>query len=312
MRILVTGGAGFIGSHVVDALLKRGDEVCVVDVLDDYYPPAIKLRNMAGFRDQVRLVQADLRDRAALEAALHGQEAVIHLAARAGVRPSILQPELYVDNNVRGTQILLDAMASQGVQRLVYASSSSVYGARSGAGAFVETDSVQRPVSPYAATKLAGELLIHAACATGSLQASCLRLFTVYGPRQRPEMAIHLFARKALQGQAITRFGTGGSLRDYTYVGDIVRGLVAALDRPSSFQVYNLGSARPITLTGLLAALEEALGVSLVIEELGDQPGDVPATWACIDKARAELDWEPEVRLEQGLASFREWLLSTG
>ena len=312
MRILVTGGAGFIGSHLVDALLSRGDEVTVLDVLDDYYPVEVKLRNLAGFRNQVRFVQADLRDRPVVEAALAGQEAVVHMAARAGVRPSIREPELYVDNNVRGTQILLDAMAAQGVRRLVYASSSSVYGARSGAGAFEETDSIQRPVSPYAATKLAGELLIHAACATSPLQASCMRLFTVYGPRQRPEMAIHLFAQKALAGQPIMRFGDGESLRDYTFVGDIVRGLIAALDRPRDFEVYNLGSGRPITLNGLLAALERALGEPLRIEEHGDQPGDVPATWASIGKARGDLGWEPQVALEQGLASFREWLLYAG
>lgn len=312
MRILVTGGAGFIGSHLVDALLARGDELRVVDVLDDYYDPRIKLGNMVGFRDRVHFAQVDLRDRAGLERALEGCEAVIHLAARAGVRPSIRQPELYVDNNVRGTQVLLDAMAARGVKRLVYASSSSVYGARSGAGAFRESDPVSRPVSPYAATKLAGELLIHAACATGDLQASCMRLFTVYGPRQRPEMAIHLFARKTLAGEAITRFGNGESLRDYTFVGDIVRGLVAALERPDGFQVYNLGSGRPITLNGLLEALARVLERPLRIEQLPDQPGDVPATWASIDKAREELGWAPERDLDEGLNAFREWLIGGG
>jgi len=307
MHVLVTGGAGFIGSHVVAALLGRGEEVSVLDNFDDYYDPALKRANL---RPAARLVEGDLRSAQDVDRALEGVDAVVHLAARAGVRPSLTQGPLYIDVNVRGTQSLLDGLERAGVRRLVYASSSSVYGART-SGPFSEDDPVHRPVSPYAATKLAGELLIHAATQTRELQATCLRLFTVYGPRQRPEMAIHLFARKALAGQPIKRFGDGQSRRDYTYVDDIVAGFLAALDRPVGYAVYNLGSGSPITLQGLLDGLAEALDVELVIEQLPDQPGDVPATWADISRAKAELGWTPEVPLANGLLRFRDWLLTS-
>ncbi len=306
--MLVTGGAGFIGSHAVDALLGRGDEVVVLDNFDPYYDPALKRKNV---HPSARLIEGDLRDAELLQQALLGVDVVLHLAARAGVRPSIDHPALYIDNNVLGTQGLLDAMRRSGVHRLVYSSSSSVYGARSD-GPFHEDDPIGQPESPYAATKAAGELLCHAAARTSALQVSCCRLFTVFGPRQRPEMAIHLFARKALVGETIPRFGSGLSRRDYTYVADIVRGLLAAMDRPVKWRVFNLGSGAPVTLNDLLKSLGMAFDVSLAIEELPDQPGDVPATWADIHRAEEELDWRPEFSLVEGLASFRSWLSAGG
>ena len=310
MHVLVTGGAGFIGSHLVAALRRRGDDVTVLDNFDDYYDPALKRRNVALVGDGVRVVEGDLRSASDVDDALRGVDAVAHLAARAGVRPSLTQGALYIDVNVTGTQSLLDGMERAGIRRMIYASSSSVYGARS-QGPFSESDAVHRPVSPYAATKLAGELLIHAASQTRELSATCLRLFTVYGPRQRPEMAIHLFARKALAGEAILRFGDGLSRRDYTYVDDIVAGLVAALDQPRPYGVYNLGSGAPITLQGLLDGIGEAFDVELRIEQLPDQPGDVPATWADITRAREDLGWTPRVTLSDGLRRFRDWLLTS-
>ncbi len=308
MRVLVTGGAGFIGSHAAEALLARGDQVSVIDNLDPYYDPAIKRGNLALLGDRLRFIEGDLRDPEALGAALEGVDAVLHLAARAGVRRSIAEPALYVDNNVRGMQLLLDAMRDRGLRRLVYASSSSVYGARS-EGPFRESDPVRAPESPYAATKMAGELLAHAASRTWGLSVSCCRLFTVYGPRQRPEMAIHLFARLALAGAPIRRFGDGNSERDYTYVGDIVSGLLAALDRPEGFAVYNLGGARPVTLNQLLDGIARAFDVTLRIEQAPDQPGDVPVTWADTSLARERLGYAPQVDLDEGLARFRTWLL---
>jgi len=308
MHVLVTGGAGFIGSHIVEALAARGDQVTVIDSLDPYYEPAIKRRNLAGFPPDVRVVIGDLREPGALAEALEGVDAVIHMAARAGVRRSIAEPALYVDNNVRGAQVLIDAMLERGVDRLVYASSSSVYGARAD-GPFREADPVATPESPYAATKMAGELLIHAASRTRGLRATCLRLFTVYGPRQRPEMAIHLFSRLALAGEPITRFGDGRSKRDYTYVADVAVGFLAALDRPTPFAVYNLGNDRPVYLNDLLDLIGETFGVPLDIRAVGDQDGDVPATWADIGRARRDLGYAPRVPLRDGLGRFRAWLL---
>lgn len=308
MHVLVTGGAGFIGSHAVEALLARGDTVSVIDNLDPYYDPAAKRANLAACADRVRLIEGDLRDPRALGAALDGADAVLHMAARAGVRRSIAEPALYVDNNVRGMQVLLDAMHARGVRRLVYASSSSVYGARTD-GPFRESDPVRAPESPYAATKMAGELLAHAASRTRGLSVTCCRLFTVYGPRQRPEMAIHLFARRALAGEPIRRFGAGDSERDYTYVGDIVAGLLAALDRPEPFAVYNLGGSRPVTLNQLLDGIARVFEVELQIQQAPDQPGDVPVTWADTSLARARLGYAPQVGLDEGLGRFRAWLL---
>jgi UDP-glucuronate 4-epimerase len=309
MNVLVTGGAGFIGSHLVEGLLARGDQVSVLDNFDPYYEPARKRANIAAVEGRIRLVEGDLRTPGDLSRALEGIEVVAHLAARPGVRPSIEDPVSYVDNNVRGTQCLLEAMRERGIGRMVYASSSSVYGARTD-GPFREDDPVARPVSPYAATKLAGELLCHAAAQTWGLQVNCMRLFTVYGPRQRPEMAIHLFARKGLAQAPIPRFGSGQSRRDYTFVSDIVAGLTSALERLDGFAVYNLGNGSPVTLDELLGLLEEVLGVSLDVAPEPDQPGDVPTTWADVALAADKLGYAPQVSLRQGLERFRDWLLA--
>lgn len=309
MRVLVTGGAGFIGSHLCEALLQRGAKVTLLDNFDTYYEPQRKRDNIAGFVDRVRLIEGDIRDRTQVKEALDGVDIVIHMAARPGVRASLETPSLYVDNNVGGTQILLEVMRECGLKKLVFASSSSVYGARS-QGPFSEEDLTLQPVSPYAATKLSGEHLCHAACTTWGMSISCMRLFTVYGPRQRPEMAIHLFSRLALSGQAIPRFGSGSSLRDYTYVSDVVEGLIAASARLDGFRIYNLGNDRPIELDALIAKLQGALGLSMKIEALPDQAGDVPRTWADIRRAQEELEYSPEVGLDEGLAHFVAWIKS--
>ena len=311
MKVLVTGGAGFIGSHLVEGLLARGDQVNVLDNFDPYYAPERKRDNLAAVEGRIQLVEGDLRSPEDLSRALEGVEIVAHLAARPGVRPSIEDPVSYVDNNVRGTQCLLEAMRERGIGRMVYASSSSFYGARTD-GPFRESDPVARPVSPYAATKLAGELLCHAASQTWGLHVNCMRLFTVYGPRQRPEMAIHLFARKGLAREPIPRFGSGQSRRDYTFVSDIVAGLTSALERLDGFAVYNLGNGSPVTLEGLLGLLEEVLGVSLDVAPEPDQPGDVPTTWADVALAANKLDYAPQISLRQGLERFRDWLLAAG
>jgi UDP-glucuronate 4-epimerase len=311
MRVLVTGGAGFIGSHLCEALLDGGHAVTVLDNFDSYYDPSIKRRNLARIREGIDLVEGDLRDASALEKALKEVDVVAHLAARPGVRASLEQPSLYVDNNVGGTQKLLEAMVHRDILRLVFASSSSVYGARA-SGPFMEDDLALEPVSPYAATKLSGEHLCHAAHKTWGLEVNCMRLFTVYGPRQRPEMAIHLFSRFALEGQAIPRFGSGDTVRDYTYVEDVVAGLLAAIDRPKGFRIFNLGNDNPISLDGLIGLLGKALGVKLQVNVLGDQPGDVPRTWASIERARRELDYQPAVPLEEGLGRFVDWLRKEG
>ncbi len=308
MHVLVTGGAGFIGSHLVEALLGRGDSVTVLDNFDPFYDPALKRLNVAPWGDGVRFIEGDLRSSSSVRSALEGVDAVAHLAARAGVRASLVDPALYVDVNITGTQVLLDGMREAGVERLVYASSSSVYGVRSD-GPFRESDPVLAPVSPYAATKLAGEHLCRAASHSHDLQVNCMRLFTVYGPRQRPGMAIQVFARRALAGLPVERFGDGSSRRDYTYVADIVAGLMAALDRPQPFRVYNLGNGTPVGLNELIAGVEQVFGAEIKTRSMPDQPGDVPMTWAAVDRARAELDFQPVVSLLDGLREFKRWTL---
>ncbi len=309
-RVLVTGAAGFIGSHVAEALLRRGDRVRGLDSFDPFYDPAIKRRNVEEVRraGEFPVVEGDIRDAAAVRDAIQGCDAVVHLAAKAGVRPSLRDPVGYADVNVRGTAVLLEAAAAAGVRTFVAASSSSVYGSRSKVP-FSEDDLCDRPVSPYAATKRAMELL----CA--SFQAHhpgtdlpCLRFFTAYGPRQRPEMAIHAFARAIEEGRPIPVFGDGFSRRDYTYIADIAAGVLGALDRGKEFRIYNLGESRTTTLTDLVAALERALGKKAVIDRRPDQPGDVPLTCADVSRARAELGYEPSTTLEEGLGRFVVWM----
>lgn len=308
-RVLVTGAAGFIGSHVAAALLRRGDAVRGLDSFTPFYDPALKRRNVDEVRREgdLPVAEADVRDAAAVRDAVEGCDAVVHLAASAGVRPSLADPVGYADVNVRGTAVLLEAARAAGVRTFVAASSSSVYGVRS-AVPFAESDPCDRPVSPYAASKRAMELLCRAFQARAPLDLTCLRFFTAYGPRQRPEMAIHSFARAMEEGRPVVLYGDGSSRRDYTYIDDIVDGVVRALDRASGFRTYNLGESRTTSLAELVSLLEAALGRKALVERLPDQAGDVPLTCADVSLARAELGYEPSVPMEEGLARFVAWM----
>ncbi len=315
MAILVTGGAGFIGSHVCEALLARGEAVVCLDNFDDFYAPAVKRRNLAAAAGHpgFTLVEGDLRDAGLLEGLFrrHQVSAVIHLAARAGVRPSIRQPALYADVNVTGTAWLLEAARQAGIPKFLFGSSSSVYGVRTGRP-FKETDEVDAPASPYAATKRAGELLCRAAHTLTGMAITCLRFFTVYGPRQRPEMAIHKFTRLIEHGEPVPLFGDGSTARDYTYIDDIVAGVLGALDACSGFATYNLGRADPIRLTDLVRLLESALGKKAMIAPGPPEPGDVPFTCADVAAARAAFGYEPKVKIAEGLQRFVAWYRAQG
>lgn len=309
--VLVTGGAGFIGSHVVERLLATGRRVVVADSLDDFYDPAVKRRNLrrAGAHPAFTLVEADIRDEAAMQdaAARHGVDAIVHLAARAGVRPSIEQPLLYQSVNGTGTTVMLEVARRRGVKNFLFGSSSSVYG-ESGEVPFREDMRVDRPVSPYAATKKANEELCFTYHHLYGLPVTCLRFFTVYGPRQRPEMAIHKFARAIRDGRPVTLYGDGSSRRDYTYVDDVVDGVAAALDRPQPYEVVNLGGSRTTSLGDLVAMLEERLGRAAVVERLPAQPGDVTITYADVSRAHRLFGYTPRVPIEEGLDRFTRWL----
>src|SRR6266571_1213103 len=309
-QVLVTGGAGFIGSHLVDALIRAGREVIALDNFDDFYLPEIKRRNLeplAG-RPGFTLIEGDIRDETLVEKVFttHPINVVVHLAARAGVRPSIRQPALYCDVNVRGTTTLLEACRSHGVAKLIFGSSSSVYG-NNAKLPFSEKDEVDRPISPYAATKRSGELL----CATYHelyrLNVFALRFFTVYGPRQRPEMAIHRFTRLIDRGLPLPRFGDGSTRRDYTYITDIIDGIQRAIERVQGYEVINLGGSETTRLADLIALLENHLKRTARIDEEPGQPGDVVATYAEVDKARRLLGYEPRVHVDEGIGRFIEW-----
>jgi len=312
LRILVTGGAGAIGSFVVEALLARGDEVAVLDSFHDFYPRPRKERNLVAARAHAGFAgvfEGDIRDAAFVEKtfARLAPQACVHLAARAGVGPSLEDPVGYADVNLLGTAVVLNAATRARVERFVFASSSSVYGERE-RGAFDEDMPVDRPISPYAATKHGGELLCHAAYAASGVALACLRFFTVYGPRQRPDLSIHKFARRILDGKPIPVFGDGSFERDFTYVGDTVDGIVRALDRIAAYRIYNLGRGKPVTMNETIAALERACGRSAERQTLPAQAGNVPRTWASIERARAELGYDPKVDLDVGLANFVRWL----
>lgn len=315
MRVLVTGAAGFIGSHLTGALLARGDEVLGLDSLNEFYDPAIKERNLDLFRDDDRFefVRGDIRDRETVASVFRDRspEAVVHLAAMAGVRPSIRQPALYADVNVTGTAILLEEAVRAGTGRFVFASSSSVYGERSDPP-FLETDRVDRPVSPYAATKKAGELLCHTIHAVSDLSMTCLRYFTVYGPRQRPEMAIHRFTRRITQGRPIPVYGDGSMARDFTYVDDIVDGTVRAIDRCGEYRIYNLGGSHVTRLSELIEILADVLGTEPVIDRQPVPPGDVPLLSASVELAERELGWQPRVDIRTGIGRFVDWYRADG
>ena len=308
--ILVTGGAGFIGSHLVERLLADGSRVVVLDAFDRFYDPAAKERNLeaAGRAGGFTLVRGDVRDRSAVDAAfaLGPVDGVVHLAARAGVRPSIEDPALYASVNLDGTVEVLEACRRHHVKRLVFGSSSSVYG-NNAKVPFAEDDAVDHPISPYAATKRGGELLAHAYHHLFGLEVACLRFFTVYGPRQRPDLAIRKFTELLAAGKPIPVFGDGTSGRDYTYVDDIVEGIVRALDRASGFHVWNLGGSHPVLLDALVARLARGLGVEPRVDRHPPQPGDVARTWADVSRARRDLGWAPTTSFDDGIDRFLTW-----
>ncbi|TAJ08388.1 MAG: NAD-dependent epimerase/dehydratase family protein [Nitrospirae bacterium] len=307
---LVTGGAGFIGSHVVEALLARGERVLCLDNFDSFYDPAIKRVNVraALSNPKYKLIEGDIRDQARVESLCEaeGVTRIFHAAARAGVRPSIKDPLLYEDVNMRGTIVLLEVARRRPLTTFVFASSSSVYGGLAMVP-FSETAALSRPISPYAATKLAGELICYTYHHLHKIPITCLRFFTVYGPRQRPEMAIHQFVRQIEDGHPVPMFGDGSSRRDFTYIDDIVQGVVAALDRPFPFEVFNLGESATIELRALIQLIEQYLGKTAKIQALPDQPGDVPVTYADITKARSLLGYRPTTPVVEGVQRFVDW-----
>ncbi len=310
-RVLVTGAAGFIGSTLVERLLAEGREVVGLDSFDPFYPESHKQRNLRGALADARfrLVRADIRDEVQLGELFRdgGFDGVVHLAALAGVRPSLERPTLYADVNVRGSSGIFEAAARFGRPHVVFASSSSVYGERED-GPFRESDPVERPISPYAATKRAGELVAHTFHHAQGLSISCMRFFTAYGPRQRPDLAIRKFAERMLLGEAIPVFGDGSALRDFTYIDDVVDGVVRALDRDHGFAIFNLGAGRKVSVLEVVKLLERALEVPARIDWLPAQTGDVPRTWADIDRARTLLGYDPQTPFEDGIRRFVRWL----
>ncbi|MBK6916753.1 MAG: GDP-mannose 4,6-dehydratase [Deltaproteobacteria bacterium] len=311
-KYLVTGGAGFIGSHLVDRLLESGGTVTVIDDFNDYYDPAFKRANIREHlqHPRYRLVEADIRDQGRIDALVRDTtpECIVHLAARAGVRPSLVDPYLYETTNAGGTLNLLEAARHHGVRKFVFASSSSVYGLNTKVP-FAETDALLRPASPYGATKLANEAMCHAYSHLYGLPIVSLRFFTVYGPRQRPDLAIRKFAERMLAGRSIELYGDGSTSRDYTFVDDIIRGVRAAIELDAQgHEVFNLGNSSPVTLAELVTALEQVLGVTAIIERLPEQPGDVPRTFADVTKAEQRLGFAPSTPLGEGLAVFARWL----
>ncbi len=325
--VLLTGVAGFIPSHTAEALLRRGHHVIGIDNFADFYPRATKERNLAEVEatansDEVKKAggrltfrELDITNRAALEAlvAETRPDAIIHLAAMAGVRPSIERPSLYVRVNLEGTANLLQAAITPPadgeaatVKKFIFASSSSVYGNASRVP-FSELDPVNQPISPYAATKRAGELLCHSFSHLYNLPITCLRFFTVYGPRQRPDLAIHKFAKLMRDGKPIPVFGDGSTSRDYTYIADIVSGILAALDRAAGFNIYNLGGSDPVTLSQLIEGLETATGKKAIVDRKSAQPGDVERTFADLTLSKRDLGYQPTTPIATGLARFIEW-----
>ncbi|MFT5154152.1 MAG: UDP-glucuronate 4-epimerase [Planctomycetota bacterium] len=317
MKVVVTGGAGFIGSHLCERLLARGDVVWVLDNFNDFYDPEIKRDNVRSMQalakresrpQALRVIEGDIRDQQ-LVAKIFKEfqpDGIVHLAAMAGVRPSLEDPLLYEEVNVRGTLLLLEELRKRPEMRFVFASSSSVYGGNENVP-FRETDDIPHPVSPYAATKRAGELLAYTYHHLYGVDTTCLRFFTVYGPRQRPEMAIHKFVRKTLAGEPLPFFGDGSTRRDYTYIDDIVDGVVRSLDRCKGYEIYNLGESATTSLDELVRAIGIACGKDPVLNRLPMQPGDVLVTYASVDKAREGLGYAPSTTVEQGLAQFMTW-----
>lgn len=314
-KILVTGCAGFIGSSTTSKLLKQGHTVIGIDNLNDYYNPVWKKENLKEFKHEAHFTfhQLDITDQKSLEKVFQEQvkkdqkiEKILHLAARAGVRPSIQQPFLYEKVNVLGTLNLLDLAKQYQVPQFVFASSSSVYGNQKKVP-FSETDPVNKPISPYAATKKAGEMLCHTYAYLYGIKTTCLRFFTVYGPKGRPDMAPYLFTKAIINGETINQFGDGTTRRDYTYIDDIVQGILAALVKPFAFEIINLGNNTPVSLNEFLELLQEIIGKKAKIVKMPMQPGDVDQTYADIEKANKLLGYKPTTSFKQGLTKFVKW-----
>ena len=316
MNFLVTGGAGFIGSHVCERLLRENHAVSVLDDLNSFYDPAIKKRNLRALQSLGRpftFCQGDLTDYVVVDTLMKSVQfdQIIHLAARAGVRPSLAEPALYQRVNVEGTAILLEAARAHGIKKITIASSSSVYGVNAKVP-FSESDPIFAPISPYAASKLACEALGHVYHHVHGFDVAMLRFFTVYGPRQRPDLAIHKFASLIEAGKPIPVFGDGSTARDYTYVSDTVDGVLACTRKSFGFEIFNLGESQTVPLSYLIELLEKALGKKAVIDRQPPQPGDVPITFADISKAQRMLGYQPRVKIEEGIPRFVEWFRAAG
>ncbi|MCL2695221.1 MAG: SDR family NAD(P)-dependent oxidoreductase [Clostridiales bacterium] len=319
MKVLITGGAGFIGSHLAEGHLRSGDEVIIVDNFNDAYDPAVKHNNIESAKragGELTVFPIDIRDRQNLAQAFSRDiDCVIHLAAMAGVRPSIEQPDLYYDVNVMGTLKLLELCRAFDIRKFVFASSSSVYGNNEKVP-FSETDPVDNPISPYAATKKAGELLCYTYHSLYGFDMACLRFFTVYGPRQRPDLAIHKFTKLITEGRPIPFFGDGTSSRDYTYIDDIIDGVSKVADwvmqGDGRYEIFNLGESRTVTLDEMAAAIEQALGKKALLRRQPNQPGDVTITYADITKSKALLGYNPTMDFAQGIARFIDWYRKQG
>jgi len=311
-NILITGGAGFIGSNLVDKLFAEGGwKIAVVDDLNDFYSPETKRHNIAAHlgNENFKMYEADIRDAAALEQIFSETQfdVIVHLAARAGVRPSLAEPKLYAETNINGTLNLLELARKHEVKQFVFGSSSSVYGVNEKVP-FAEDDPIFNPISPYAATKGAGELICHTYSHLYDMRCVCLRFFTVYGARQRPDLAIHKFTRMIDEGRAIPVFGDGSTRRDYTYVDDILQGVRAAMEYSgSNYEIFNLGESQTVELRELIALIERSLDKSAVIDRQPMQPGDVPVTYADISRAREKLGYNPTTKIADGIPKFVEW-----
>ncbi|MEE8423729.1 MAG: GDP-mannose 4,6-dehydratase, partial [Thermodesulfobacteriota bacterium] len=312
MNILVTGGAGFIGSHLVEQLIERGDRVIVIDDFNDYYAPAIKEENIRSVVNNslFKLYRGDIRDGLFIDTVFdeNSIDIVCHLAARAGVRPSIQEPILYEEVNCAGTLNILEACKRVGIKNFIFGASSSVYGSNTKVP-FSEEDPVEQPISPYASTKRAGELMCYTYSHLYDIPVTALRFFTVYGERQRPEMAISKFTRLIWEGKEIPVFGNGTSKRDYTYISDILQGLIASIDKVSKYEIINLGESRTVELNYLISIIEEKLQKKAIIKRLDDQPGDVPITYADVTKAKRLLGYTPMISIEEGIERFTTWFL---
>ncbi len=317
ITVLITGAAGFIGSHLVEYMLSLGNRVVGLDNFCDFYDPATKRRHLAGALAQANfsLIQADIRDRQAVDQAFdeYRPSVVVHLAAMAGVRPSIENPRLYTQVNIDGTVNMLDAAVAHGCQRFIFASSSSVYG-NNPKVPFAETDPVDHPISPYAATKKSGEVICHTYWHLYRLPMVCLRFFTVYGPRQRPDLAIGKFIRRIAAGKPISVFGDGSTSRDYTYIDDIIQGIAAAIDRCGAspgYGIYNLGGNRPVSLKDLIRMIESVTGQAACVQRQPLQPGDVTRTWADLSHSAADLGYRPLTPLADGIAHQWQWFCAS-